>query len=375
MILVRSETKPDDVHGMLVSEGILTSRGGRTSHAALVARQFGKPAVVGVSDLNIDMNKRQIKIKDKVIKGGEWISLDGNTGEIYLGKLETVIPDIKDSWLMTLLSWADEFRRLGVWANADYPQDAQRARDYGAEGIGLCRSEHMFFESDRLPHVQKMIVTKYPIERHEALEAVLPFQREDFAGLFRVMDGLPVIIRLLDPPLHEFLPNHIELMQEMTDLKIQMQHADNLKTIDTLLDEFNKKQRILKRVESLREQNPMMGLRGRTPGHPVSGGHHHAGPGHIRGGLYRGPGRHCRQSGSHDSPDQPCQRAQAPTGKPGEGGQTGNAGTDDGYPIQVRYHDRDSPGGIDRRSDRAVRGVLLFRDQRPDSDGLRHFTG
>lgn len=262
VIMVRSETKPDDVHGMLVSEGILTSRGGRTSHAALVARQFGKPAVVGVSELNIDINKRQIKIKDIIVKEGEWISLDGNTGEIYLGKLETVIPDIKDAWLMTLLSWADEFRRLGVWANADYPQDAQRARDYGAEGIGLCRSEHMFFEADRLPHVQKMILTNYPIERHEALEAVLPFQREDFAGLFRVMDGLPVIIRLLDPPLHEFLPNHVELMEEMTDLKMRMQHADRLKEIDNLLDEFYKKQRILKRVESLREQNPMMGLRG-----------------------------------------------------------------------------------------------------------------
>lgn len=262
VIMVRPETKPDDVHGMLAAEGIITSRGGRTSHAALVARQFGKPAVVGVSALVIDMGKRVMRVGDKVIREGEWVSIDGTEGHIFSGKLETTVPDIKDPWLEKLLSWADEYRRLGVWANADYPVDARRARDYGAEGIGLCRSEHMFFESERLPYVQKMIMSDLPIERKEALNAVLPFQRDDFAGLFRAMDGLPVIIRLLDPPLHEFLPNHIDLVRELSDLKIRLQHAGNLSDINVLLEQVKEKELILKRVESLREDNPMLGLRG-----------------------------------------------------------------------------------------------------------------
>ena len=262
VIMVRPETRPDDVHGMLASQGILTSRGGRTSHAALVARQFGKPAVVGVTELKIDMVKRQMEVKDKVIKEGEWISIDGTVGELYAGKVKTMVPDIRDPLLMKLLSWADEFRRLGVWANADYPADAQRARDYGAEGIGLCRTEHMFFEAERLPFVQKMIMTDLPSERREALDALLPFQREDFAGLFRVMDGLPVIIRLIDPPLHEFLPNYVDLMRDLTDLKIRLKDAGTLKEIDELLDKIEKEEHILKRVESLHESNPMLGLRG-----------------------------------------------------------------------------------------------------------------
>jgi len=262
VIMVRPETRPDDVHGMLAAQGILTSRGGRTSHAALVARQFGKPAVVGVSELKIDMVKRQMSVKDRVIKEGEWISIDGNAGELYAGKVKTMVPDIKDLWLMKLLSWADEFRKLGVWANADYPVDAQRALDYGAEGIGLCRTEHMFFEAERLPFVQKMIMTDLPSERREALDALLPFQREDFAGLFRVMDGLPVIIRLIDPPLHEFLPNHIDLLRDLADLKIRLKDAGTLEDIDRLLDQIEKEEHILKRVESLHESNPMLGLRG-----------------------------------------------------------------------------------------------------------------
>jgi pyruvate,orthophosphate dikinase len=159
VIMVRPETKPDDVHGMLAAEGILTSRGGRTSHAALVARQFGKPAVVGVGELEIDFANRQMTVGNHAIQEGDWISIDGTAGEVYLGQLETIVPDIKDQWLLKLLSWADECRRLGVWANADYPADARRAREYGAEGIGLCRTEHMFFEPERLPHVQKLIAT------------------------------------------------------------------------------------------------------------------------------------------------------------------------------------------------------------------------
>ncbi len=262
VIMVRAETKPDDVHGMLAAQGILTSRGGRTSHAALVARQFGKPAVVGVSDLKIDMAKRRIMIHDKMIREGDWISIDGTVGEVYLGKLNTTVPDIKDPWLIKLLSWADKFRRLGVWANADYPRDAARAREYGAEGIGLCRSEHMFFETERLPFVQKMIMTDLPIERREALEMILPFQREDFYGIFKMMDGLPVIIRLLDPPLHEFLPNQVDLIRDLTDLKLQIKEAANLSEMDALLNQIRAKENVLKRLESLRESNPMLGMRG-----------------------------------------------------------------------------------------------------------------
>jgi len=262
VIMVRPETRPDDVHGMLAAKGILTTRGGRTSHAALVARQFGKPAVVGVTSLMIDLGRRRMSVKDKIIHEGDWISIDGSTGEVYLDKLPTTIPDIKDPWLIKLLSWADGFRKLGVWANADYPRDAKRARDNGAEGIGLCRSEHMFFESERLPFIQKMIMTDFPIERREAINAILPFQREDFAGLFRVMDGLPVIIRLLDPPLHEFLPNRVDLMRELSDLKIRIKNAGNLSEIDELLQKIKIKENILKRVDSLHEYNPMLGMRG-----------------------------------------------------------------------------------------------------------------
>ncbi|MGA9235276.1 MAG: pyruvate, phosphate dikinase, partial [Desulfobacterales bacterium] len=262
VIMVRPETKPDDVHGMLAAEGILTSRGGRTSHAALVARQFGKPAVVGVSKLNIDLIKRRMSVDETIVHEGDWISVDGSSGEVFLGKIATSVPDIKDPWLLKLLAWADGFRRLGVWANADYPRDAERARGYGAEGIGLCRTEHMFFESDRLPIIQKMITSDRHLDQKEALDALLPYQREDFAGIFRAMDGLPVILRLIDPPLHEFLPSHIELMGELTDLKIRLQHATNLAQIDDLLEQVRTKERILKRVESLREANPMLGLRG-----------------------------------------------------------------------------------------------------------------
>jgi len=263
VIMVRPETKPDDVHGMLAAQGILTSRGGRTSHAALVARQFGRPAVVGVTELEIDLDMRQMSIGEElVVKEGDWISLDGTQGHVFLGQIPTVVPDIKNAYLIKLLGWADEFRTLGVWANADYPRDAQRAREYGAEGIGLCRTEHMFFESERLPIVQNMIMAKNVTERNEALDKLLPLQRGDFDGLFRAMDGQPVIIRLIDPPLHEFLPSYEELVQRLADLKVQLQHFHTLSEIDEALAEIRIKQAYLERVEALREQNPMLGTRG-----------------------------------------------------------------------------------------------------------------
>ncbi|MGH2605138.1 MAG: pyruvate, phosphate dikinase, partial [Anaerolineales bacterium] len=252
VIMVRPETKPDDVHGMLAANGILTSRGGRTSHAALVARQFGKPAVVGVSELDIDLDGRSMQVNGRTLHEGEWISVDGTSGEVFAGQVPTIEPDVSDPYLVKLLSWADEFRRLQVWANADYPRDAERARRFGAQGIGLCRTEHMFFETERLPIVQQMILAQSVEERKQAHALLLPFQRADFEGLFRAMDGLPVIIRLIDPPMHEFLPAHDDLLREVTELRIT---GSDPKTLA-------EKERVLEAVEGMREANPMLGLRG-----------------------------------------------------------------------------------------------------------------
>jgi pyruvate,orthophosphate dikinase len=263
VILVRPETRPDDVHGMLAAKGVVTSKGGRTSHAALVARQFGKPAVVGVEEIEIDLDNHLMRVgEDLVIKEGESLSIDGNHGLIYYADLPTVVPDIQNPSLLKILTWADEFRKLGVRANADYPDDAQRARDYGAEGIGLCRTEHMFFAEERLPIMQRMITASSPTERAEAIAGLLPMQRTDFEGLFRAMEGQPVIIRLLDPPLHEFLPSAHDLMLELTDLKLRMRHLSSLKEMDQVLEEIETKTRLLERVEFLAESNPMLGTRG-----------------------------------------------------------------------------------------------------------------
>jgi pyruvate,orthophosphate dikinase len=262
VILVRPETKPDDVHGMLAAKGILTTRGGRTSHAALVARQFGKPAVVGVNALDIDLVRRVASIADQVIAEGDWLSLDGGTGEVYAGRVDTFVPDITDASLSTLLRWADSFRSLGVRANADYPQDAERARAYGAEGIGLCRTEHMFFQTERLAIMQRMIMSDSLATRRAALDELLPLQRADFRGLFHAMDGRPVIIRLVDPPLHEFLPSYEQLTERITDAKIKLSSADSLDRINDLLQQLRDDEDLQHRVAALREANPMLGLRG-----------------------------------------------------------------------------------------------------------------
>ncbi|HET9665007.1 MAG TPA: pyruvate, phosphate dikinase, partial [Burkholderiales bacterium] len=261
VILVRAETRPDDVHGMLAAQGVLTSRGGRTSHAALVARQFGIPTVVGVVSVEIDAERRQMRTeKGQVLKEGDWVTIDGGSGEIFSGEVETVVPDVTDPYLVELLGWADRIRRLGVWTNADYPRDAARARTFGAEGIGLCRTEHMFFEAERLPVVQSMILARNAEERAVHLAKLLPMQREDFRGLFEAMDGLPVTIRLIDPPLHEFLPNHDELQRAIVELETRIRLNDG----DTaeLEKELQVKRRVFDSVQALREQNPMLGLRG-----------------------------------------------------------------------------------------------------------------
>jgi pyruvate,orthophosphate dikinase len=264
VIMVRPFTKPDDVHGMLAAKGILTSEGGATSHAAVVARQFGVPCVVGAAAARIDLEARRMTAGDKTVNEGDWLSVNGTTGEVFLGQLGTVAPALEEQTeLLTLLGWADEIaarpdaragyvtRGLQVWANADYPADARRARAYGAQGIGLCRTEHMFFEPERLPIVQRMILAETPAERVAALDELLPFQRADFAGLFEAMDGLPVIIRLIDPPLHEFLPSQEALLEEVITMRVKGQ-----------TDGLEAKEKLLASVNALHESNPMMGLRG-----------------------------------------------------------------------------------------------------------------
>jgi pyruvate, orthophosphate dikinase len=252
VIMVRPFTKPDDVHGMLAAKGILTSEGGATSHAAVVARQFGVPCIVGASDVKIDLKSRQFSAHGVVVKEGDWISIDGATGEAFAGQIPTVHPKFEEQTdLITLLCWADEFRRLEVWANADYPEDARRARTFGAQGIGLCRTEHMFFEEVRLPIVQRMILAENEQTRDEALDELLPFQRSDFEGIFKAMDGLPVIIRLIDPPLHEFLPNEHDLLEKVIEKRVKGE-----------TEGLAEDEKLLKAVQSMHESNPMMGLRG-----------------------------------------------------------------------------------------------------------------
>ncbi len=261
VVLVRPETSPDDVHGMLVAKGILTARGGATSHAAVVARGLGLPCVAGCEGIRVSDAERLFRVvgSDMVIKEGDDISIDGATGEVFAGIIKTVEADYdKEEDLKTLLTWADEERRLGVWANADYPRDAQRAVKYGAEGIGLCRTEHMFMEQERLPIVQKMILSETKEERQAALDQLLPFQRGDFKGIFESMvnpktgEGYPVVIRLIDPPLHEFLPSYEELLVEVTRLETK---GDNPQ-------ELAEKRKMLEAVGNMREMNPMLGLRG-----------------------------------------------------------------------------------------------------------------
>lgn len=252
VIMARPFTKPDDVHGMLAAKGIVTSEGGATSHAAVVARQFGVPCVVGASSIAIDLEKRIMTANGTVVKEGEWISLDGATGKVFVGELKTSIPDLEEQKeLLTLLSWADEIARLQVWANSDYPKDARRARSFGAKGIGLCRTEHMFFEPERLPTVQRMILAKTHEERQAALNELLPFQRSDFAGLFNAMDGYPVIIRLIDPPLHEFMPDEEKLFEEVVSMRVKGETKG-----------LAEKETLLAAIKGMHESNPMMGLRG-----------------------------------------------------------------------------------------------------------------
>jgi pyruvate,orthophosphate dikinase len=252
VILVRAETTPEDIHGMEVAAGILTSRGGMTSHAAVVTRGMGKCCVAGAGDIEVNEKLREMRVKGQVFRAGDWLSLDGTTGRVIKGKLNTLPPKADDPDLQKLMSWSEPFRKMRVRANADIPRDAIQARAFGAEGIGLCRTEHMFFAEDRIPHMRTMIMARTEKDRRAALKKLLPMQRADFVGIFRAMDGFPVTIRTLDPPLHEFLPRREDLMVEIGVLEATKPKAAKLKGLRTLLQ----------RVEELHEFNPMLGHRG-----------------------------------------------------------------------------------------------------------------
>lgn len=251
VILVRPETTPDDIHGIIASQGILTSRGGMTSHAAVVARGMGKACICGCEALKIDLRAKQFAVGQTIVKYGDIITIDGSTGEIMLGEIPMIDPELSDEFQL-LLTWADQERKIGVRANADNPEDAKKSFEFGAGGIGLCRTEHMFMDLKRIPIVQKMILAENYGERMEALSQLLPMQQGDFEGIFEAMQGFPVTIRLLDPPLHEFLPDKEELLVEVTKLQIT----------DPQSVELKKKEQLLKKVRHLDEFNPMLGHRG-----------------------------------------------------------------------------------------------------------------
>jgi pyruvate, orthophosphate dikinase len=252
VILVRAETTPEDIHGMEVAAGILTSRGGMTSHAAVVTRGMGKCCVAGAGDIHVDEKKREMQAKGQTFKAGDWISLDGTTGRVIKGKLNSIPPKADDPELLKFMGWAEPFRTMKVRANADIPRDAIQARAFGAEGIGLCRTEHMFFGEEKLPHMRAMILANTEKDRRAALKKLLPLQRKDFDGVFRAMDGFPVTIRTLDPPLHEFLPRREDLMVEIAVLEATKPKSPKLAGL----------RKLLRRVEELHEFNPMLGHRG-----------------------------------------------------------------------------------------------------------------
>lgn len=251
VILVRPETTPDDIHGIIAAQAVVTSRGGMTSHAAVVARGMGKACICGCEAMKIDLHEKQFRVGEVVVNHGDIITIDGGTGEIMLGEIPMIEPELSDEFQL-LLSWADEERKIGVRANADNPEDAAKALEFGAGGIGLCRTEHMFMDATRVPIVQKMILAENYEERTKALDELLPMQQGDFEGILEVMQGLPVTIRLLDPPLHEFLPDKEELIVEITRLQI----------LDPQSKELKEKEALLKKVRQLDEFNPMLGHRG-----------------------------------------------------------------------------------------------------------------
>ncbi len=261
IILVRPQTKPEDVHGLYASSGVLTQFGGKTSHAAVVARGMGKPAVVGVQDIQINLKKKQFKVGETTVNEGEYITIDGSSGRVIEGKVPLVEPEIKGEFL-ELLAMADDLRKIGVRANADTPMDARKALEFGAEGIGLTRTEHMFMAQERLPVVRKMIMARTKEERKDALDDILPMQKGDFYEIFKIMEGKAVTIRLLDPPLHEFLPDLSEVLLESQQLRMTNSLSKTLLKTSPLDEQLEEMQEYITLIKSLSEENPMMGLRG-----------------------------------------------------------------------------------------------------------------
>ncbi len=339
VILVRWETTPDDIHGMLVAQGVLTVHGGMTSHAAVVARGMGKPCVAGAEGVTIDETARTAQIGGTTVREGDVISLDGGTGRVFLGAIELVPPQINEDF-ETVLGWADQLRRLKVRANADTPEDAAKAREFGAEGIGLCRTEHMFFGEERLPHVQEMILAEDTTGRQAALDRLLPMQQSDFEGIFEAMAGLPVTIRLLDPPLHEFLPSE----EDARDDKMR------------------------RRIRALHESNPMLGTRGCRLGLMFP---------EIYEMQVRAIVR-AAHAVNERTGDAPLVEIMHPlVGFAEELRQlreltvhTDRGGGRDRLPL--RDDDRAPARVHASRRDRRARGLLLLRDERPDADGARH---
>ena len=381
VVLVRIETSPDDFHGMAVAQGILTARGGATSHAAVVARQIGKPCVAGCAELVVDYATKTARSDESGLSfaEGDPISVDGATGEVFVGALPTVEARFEDQpQLQKVLGWADGIRRMGVWTNADKPEEAAQARSYGAQGIGLCRTEHMFREGDRLEIVRGAILVAGAATRAkdrraagETLDAddaetVATFdaamaqlevlQQGDFEGIFEAMDGLPVVVRLIDPPLHEFLPN-------LEDQLVKVTRAGDAATAED--------RELLTAIKSMHEQNPMLGLRGCRLGlidprlrqdpdarHPQRPDRAHQ-------------GRWSSHRQDHDPAGGPCERAGAHPRDPRGGGQGGRSGCGRPRQLQVRDHDRGPTRRPDRRRDRPRSRFLQLRHQRPDADDVR----
>ena len=360
VILVRIETNPDDVHGMIAAQGVLTARGGRTSHAAVVARGMGKPCVAGAESVRVDLAKRQFTAGGTTVKEGEYFTIDGSTGRVIAGQVAMIDPEISGE-LKQLLRWADSFRRMEVWANGDYPHDAVLAREFGAQGIGLCRTEHMFMEQSRLPVVQKMILAGSEKERRAELAKLLPFQREDFKGILRAMKGLPVVIRLIDPPLHEFLPSLEDLLVEVTTAQAKGEPEKK----------WARAAKLLEAVRRLHEQNPMLGLRGCRLGLMFP----EIIEMQVRAIIEASVELRSERVDVHPEIMIPL------VGTLEELRRTRRYLEDDGDDrarrvprqgrLQVRHHDRAAARRADRRRDRRGRGVLLLRHQRPDPDHVR----
>ena len=349
VILVRRETSPEDFHGMVEAKAILTARGGMTSHAAVVARGMGKPCVAGAQEITVDEEAGTFAVNGRRVKEGEWITLDGGTGRVLAGRAALVAPEVSGNF-DRILGWADKVRTLRIRVNADTPADAHRGRDFGAEGIGLCRTEHMFFEGDRLSAMREMIVAADDEGRKKALARLLPMQRGDFEGIFRAMEGYPVTIRLLDPPLHEFLPHDKEevagLAREMgKDPKDAAAHRGRAERAEP-------------------DARPP-----RLPaGHHLPRDHRHAGPRHLRGRLHRGGAEGPGAARGDDSAHLHGGRVPAPGADHPAGGRRGVPRAPAHRAVPARHDDRAAPRGAHRRRDRAGGAVLQLRHQRPDPD-------